>query len=53
MNFNLVHDKHSALEISDLSELTVAETASNIHILHSHNLWWVLSYSVSAKAMSM
>jgi hypothetical protein len=36
--------KHSALEISDLSELTVhfsrtvAETASNIHILHNHNL---------------
>jgi hypothetical protein len=53
-----VHDQHSALEISDLPELTVhfggtvAETASNIPILHNHNLWWVLSYSKSVKAMS-
>jgi hypothetical protein len=45
MNFNVVNNQHSALEISDLSELTVhfsgtgAETASNIHILHNHNLW--------------
>jgi hypothetical protein len=57
MNFNLVNDQHSALEISDLSELTVhlsgtvAKTASNIHILHNHNLGWVLSYSKSVKAM--
>jgi hypothetical protein len=57
MNFNLVNDQHSTIEIPDLSELTVhfsataAETASNIHILHNHNLWWVLSYSKSAKAM--
>jgi hypothetical protein len=52
INSNLVNDQHSALEISDLSELavhfsgTVAETANNIHILHNHNLWWVLSYSM-------
>jgi hypothetical protein len=59
MNFNLLNDQHSALEMSDLSELTVhfsgtvAETASNIHILHNHNLWWVFSYSKSVKAMSL
>jgi hypothetical protein len=58
IKFNLLNDQHSALEISDLSKLTVhfsgtvAETASNIHILHNHNLWWVLSYSKSVKAMS-
>jgi hypothetical protein len=50
--------QHSALEMSGLSVFTLhfrgakAETASNIHILHNHNLWSVLSYSKSAKAMS-
>jgi hypothetical protein len=44
MNFNLVNDTHSALDIFDLSELTVqfsgtvADTAINIHILCNHNL---------------
>jgi hypothetical protein len=54
-----LNDQHSALEISDLSELTVhikgavAETASNIYILHNHNLCWVLSYSKVPKPCLM
>jgi hypothetical protein len=59
INLNLVNDKHSELEVSDFSKLTVhfngtvAETASSIHILHNHNLWRVLSCSKGAKAMSL
>jgi hypothetical protein len=37
-----LNDQHSLLEISDLSELPMAETASNIHILQSRNVWRVL-----------
>jgi hypothetical protein len=57
MNFNLANDQHSALEISDLSELTVhfngtGWNSKQYSHLHNHNLWWVLSYPKSAKAMS-
>jgi hypothetical protein len=49
MNFNLVNDQHSALEISDLSELIVGQWLKEQAIF---TFWWVLAYSKSAKAMS-
>jgi hypothetical protein len=57
MNLNLVNDPNSALDVSDLAGFraqfsgSVAETATNIHILHNHNFWWAMSINfISPKA---
>jgi hypothetical protein len=48
MNLTSLNDPNLTLDISDLAEFralfgaTVAETANNIHILHNHNVWWVV-----------